>query len=513
MSWAESDTRAIKCLPAAIATINAGLIDVEEVEVLLLKLEWLSEHWICTSDQGLRPIGELSYSSLCAAPAIAFAIAHSNDPTLESWLAALLRTPLAENMTFGRPSFFSRGVAVKYLGHESWPINTNSANLNPSWTRTVECVKAMPAEFWSRLAGHPNKMLQNLHQLTIPEFATRSPSTGQIYRKTLRWLNNCTNEEALLLACHPETSDFALKRIAHRTRLADEVRVCAARNRNATPELLESLSRNRLAYFREAVASHPNTTHEVLVRLAGDRHYLVVLAALAHPRATEAMIRRVLSRVHRSYPDPIDQTIFLVHIACTITSAPKVLMELSKHRHRHVRKSVVNNPSFPASQLKRMAADRSLEVRQAVAWRPKVSRNILSTLAKDPKWQVREAVASNSGTLRRDLDRLSSDTNRSVRRAVAGNERTPKDTLAKLSRESNYFIDVAVASNRSTSLRVLRSLLKSPNRISTVASNPAASATLLTEIACTATYPHIRMHVARNPSTPPDVLRRLARRP
>ncbi len=515
LAWAQSDLQAIKWIQAAVTTANAGLVDAEDIGLLLHQLEDVRERWTWMTDEGSKPIGELCFSSLCAAPAISFAAAHCNDPILDSWLAALLRTPLAENLTYGRLEFNLGGSVTRSLGHERWWIDANSSNSDPSWARTVECIQSMPPELWNRLCVHSNSIFHNLQKLEVPKSARHArqvPADPTIWQ-TRRWIHNLSNEDALLLACNLGTPSQTLRFIANNSSFTDEVRVCAARNRSLGPYPLARMSMTSSKPVREAVASHPNTTREVLLKLSQDRDLDVVLAALAHPRAREAMIRQVLGRLRQLTRDSRYRRYFLMRVAGTVTSAPKILTELSRHRHRYVRSAVLYNPSFPTAHIKRMATDRSLRVRQAVAHRPGVSRNILGVLARDPKWQVREAAAGNPGTLRRGLDLLSHDPVLAVRRAVARNERTPKGTLEALSRDSNHLARREVASNRATAARVLKSLVRRDNLIYEVAGNPAASPELLREIRDKRAYQTLRVRLALNPSTPLDLLHRLAEDP
>lgn len=163
-----------------------------------------------------------------------------------------------------------------------------------------------------------------------------------------------------------------------------------------------------------------------------------------------------------------------------------------------------------AEVLARQATGSSAAARQEAAASHDTPPAILAGLAGDANWHVRRKAAGNAGTPPGALEALAGDPQWHVRFAVAGNPRTPEHRLAGLASDERWEVRRAVASRWPVPAALLETLASDPYREvrCAVASRPAPPQAL--RILAEDPYRQVRREVAANPATPPDVLARLA---
>lgn len=289
-------------------------------------------------------------------------------------------------------------------------------------------------------------------------------------------------------------------------RLSDDERCALAADPTGDPATLAALGRDATTGVRALVAANPASTADLLERLADDETPEVRSAVAAHPHAAPGLLHRLVAD---SEPD--------------------------------VRISVAFNARTMPADRAHLLADARARVRQAALYR----------LIRDSSWETLPNVAVAAGPLESAsferrvlaasdpalpvplLEASADSADEGVRAAVAANPSCPAERLEVLAgAKSSASVLVAAASNPSASPDVLRRLARSKNFHVLVAlgGNPALPEALLPRLLGhrwwavrwgVAGSPHlrhdqfeqlvtdvapIRLRLAANPATPPDVV-------
>ncbi|MCL6526889.1 MAG: hypothetical protein K6T57_08390 [Thermaceae bacterium] len=304
-----------------------------------------------------------------------------------------------------------------------------------------------------------------------------------------------------LAARHPNTLGRDLERLA-----GDEdwrVRQAVAENPRIRSGVLEALATDPDADVRKAVARHPQVSAASLALLAQDEHLevrLLVAARLEAPLEALAWLAgdddeavRQAARANPSLPVGILDAYRRAE-AFDATLDLGFLAELAG-RGLYARALAAQNPATPQALLAQLCQDAEWRVRQAAALNPCLPRESLEGLTSDPDRDVRQAVARHPGAWGGLLARLLADPDEGVRLAALQHPRLDADTLA------HYREQLLVAASRS------RFLL---NRAVALAS-PQLPLFELTKVRHRAAPEWlVRLALARNPKTPPEVLAELA---
>jgi hypothetical protein len=156
-------------------------------------------------------------------------------------------------------------------------------------------------------------------------------------------------------------------------------------------------------------------------------------------------------------------------------------------------------------------------VREAVAENIRTPRDVLARLAKDEDDDVRVKVAANDLTPKSAQLALAYDKQQKVLLALAGNELAAPAALSVLANyrgseeQPDELVRLAVARNGSTPPDVLANLASKEQPLdvrASVAANHSADPSLLAQLSSDP-EPQIRVAVAHNSSRPPEVLARL----
>jgi Leucine rich repeat variant len=172
-----------------------------------------------------------------------------------------------------------------------------------------------------------------------------------------------------------------------------------------------------------------------------------------------------------------------VNIRCTVArnnaTPPTVLSGLAGDEAGAIRKEAAYNRSTPLPVLERLARDHGYHVRSRVARNPSTSSAVVSTLAGDECWQVRRLVALRPDASLETLSRLAEDVEPRVRFEVARHPAITPTMIERLSGDPDPVIG-KILLRRADLSESLRARLASmpgiprPARKESVAKNRAA---------------------------------------
>lgn len=250
----------------------------------------------------------------------------------------------------------------------------------------------------------------------------------------------------LSLFLNPNISEA--RRVTFFTQILDDFGGFIAINPSTSPEILEQLRGTR---FYEGIAKNPNASYEFLLEFSKDSRSDVRNWVAENPNT------------------PLD-------ILLTLTND-----------------GALKNPSFPPLERYRATLEnnRSYERQAAstlIASLPLKTKLSLTQVVEGSELPAKLSIARDLQTPIDILERLAQDPNEDVRYAVAGNRNIPSATLLKLTEDSSSKVRSSAIHhqfNRPTPVEILAKL-----------ANDLDS--------------HIRMNIARNANTPPEVLAQLA---
>jgi hypothetical protein len=222
-------------------------------------------------------------------------------------------------------------------------------------------------------------------------------------------------------------------------------------NRAAPKEILVFLS-DDVGVVRAVVAKNPATPPNTLANLAEDERESVVREVAENPSTPLGVLKKLLKGDY----------------------------------NYDVSSSIARNLACPAEILEQLLGVEGGNTRARALENPNISPAILREYASRPGG--RGGVARNPSFDSELLEQLSTDESSIVRWAVGGNASTPPDVLGRLSEDGSLRVRATALSN-----------VRCPTAaLAKIESNDGG----YTELLC----------VAENPSSPPEVLERLARR-
>ena len=287
-----------------------------------------------------------------------------------------------------------------------------------------------------------------------------------------------------------------------------KVRTKVADHPNTTAESLTVLANDEDTTVRGRVAGNMRTPLPVLEALANDSE-LTVRSAVARSPYTPAVIAVPLLESLAETKDVIVRGLVAEN---THTPLP-VLSKLAKDKVDSVRSQVASNPKTPVPILEKLAQDRNQLVRGAVAGNINTPIPVLDLLATDRNSSIRSEAARNPQLPRYVAEKLAKDKNPLARRRIAENPATPAAVLEMLALDKDESVQDAVASNPHTPAHVLETLLLLPDERDdlwdAIAGNVGTPTSILESLACAAER-RLRLCVARNPSSPVEVLKLLS---
>jgi hypothetical protein len=170
-----------------------------------------------------------------------------------------------------------------------------------------------------------------------------------------------------------------------------------AESPGTSPQVLRLLSEASDSHIRRRVAGNPNTPPDVLESLSRDTDREVQCRVAANPRTPE----RLAETLVREHPYAVSKDPCASALAIGI---------LSEHLDGNVRGYVASNPSTPADVLYALSKDRYESVRISVAAHTSTPVHVLKEWSKRSlSMQLRAAVAGNPSTPPEVLTSLASD--------------------------------------------------------------------------------------------------------
>lgn len=304
---AEADPDRIEWLKMLLAPLNAGMIEVEELQQIDRDLQAIADaDKVCFAD----------VSSNNAA-AVAMACAYWNDPKGAKWLLWALSARLEDNLDPAVGCGEGPGLlAWSYY----YKLDNRGFDRDANWTTQ------MPPAFWRRLTNHPDP---NLRRAVI---ASDPQALG---RDLARLVDEpgISDEVTDMIASNPRTPPAAQLRLvkrSHPSRIAGRI----GQNRRTSRRLLAQLARSPEWMVRDVVAVHRRAPRRALTRLAKDCK--PIRQSTAHnPRTPKRTLRGLAAD-----PEPH------VRIAAASNEAipADVLATLLQDRHERVREHAANNP-------------------------------------------------------------------------------------------------------------------------------------------------------------------------
>lgn len=223
---------------------------------------------------------------------------------------------------------------------------------------------------------------------------------------------------------------------------------------------------------------------------------------------------------------PIDPALVLHYTEARRSTDPDELAAIASSEIALNRRTVAENHAASAATLAGLGTDEDVKVRRAVAGNPNTPMETLDQLADDPDeareltaTKVRWLVATNPRTAEATLARMLGDPDQMVLAAIGRHPRASATTLEHLATTPSpgrQWIDSdvrhAVASNRNTPSLILAGWEHADgNTMAQVAKNPSTPADVLERMSRdTSTGNHTRALAATNPSLPIVALHRLA---
>jgi hypothetical protein len=285
-------------------------------------------------------------------------------------------------------------------------------------------------------------------------------------------------------------------------RRREMMRRAVALDSGMPPELLGRLAAGKDRDVREGVARNAGTRPEVLTRLGGDQHYEVRWGVAENPSTPPELLARLAGDQHPQVREGVAEN----------PGTPlELLFLLARDNNRYVRIRVAKSPNTSRKLLAYLARDWDYYVRLEVVENASVPPKLLGRLAADKDPEVRAGVARNTSTPSELLVRLATDDEITVRKWVAWNKRTPPALLVRLAGDWKYVV-YEVARNASTPSELLARLAKDEDREvrCSVARNAGTPSELLAHLAKDEDR-EVRCGAAGNASTPPELLARLAK--
>ena len=192
--------------------------------------------------------------------------------------------------------------------------------------------------------------------------------------------------------------------------------------------------------------------------------------------------------------------------AASHDTPPAILAELAGDANWHVRRKAASNASTPPGALDALAGDPQWHVRFVIARNPHTPEHRLAVLASDERWEVRRAVASRWPIPTALLEILARDSYREVRCAVASSP-APPQALRILAADTYRQVRREVAANPATPPDVLAQLAADDTEGASVSDDPHLAGTSSLQAAFSERMKEtVRQRVAKNPSTPSEVL-------
>lgn len=291
------------------------------------------------------------------------------------------------------------------------------------------------------------------------------------------------------------------------------VRIALARNDAAPAEALISLAADHEPSIRLAVVVNPNSPADLAVALAEalllsstDEQLLEILSAVTRRddvELPERLLEDALERLSRSrVRDPDMRRI----AAADARTGARTLDRLARSADEFVRSAVAGNSCTPSKTLSLLAADPVSQVREAAAGNEALDIALLIALAYDDEPIVRASAARRPQLGTALLGELLLDDDRSVRLAAFRNPATNKEDREHAEAAWQHAYQAAAPSR--ADLEEMVASRRAEVRMQ-VAFDPRTPPDVLVLLGGERRSAQVRRAVAANPNTPIGTLRSL----
>ena len=168
-------------------------------------------------------------------------------------------------------------------------------------------------------------------------------------------------------------------------------------------------------------------------------------------------MKRYIKTAVRTLSEESDD--FRRELAQRDNTSPRDLAQLAESNNRYIRRDVARNRNLPMEARLKLLKDDDLAYYDAIYYGD-FTPEFLDTLAHDPNnWRFLQAISQHKNTSPKTLAWLVDTVNNDyVLSGVAGNRNTSSETLAKLAGNQNYALRQRVALNPSTPVEILKKL-------------------------------------------------------
>lgn len=313
------------------------------------------------------------------------------------------------------------------------------------------------AEIRHEVASNPNAPVQLLEALAKDEdpflrgSVAANPSTPPHVLEVLGKDENI--DVRCEVAINPNTTVQVLEALAKDKSIGENL-VC---NPITPAHLMATMAKSKHYYVRTEVAANPNTPLHVLEVLAKDKNIDVRCEVAANQKTPEHVLE-ILGKVknievrRRVAANPSTSVYTLEALAkdeyssdmvATNPNAPVHLLEVLANNGGWTRSKIAVNPNTPVHMLEALAKDSDRVVRSAVAYNPNTPVRILETLAKDKNLLVALATqAHRSDKLFRQLRTSSSKEVQSALRSAQGLAPDALESLLEDAQEESEWADL-----------------------------------------------------------------------
>ncbi|MFM9991828.1 MAG: hypothetical protein ACKVOY_10395 [Burkholderiaceae bacterium] len=322
---------------------------------------------------------------------------------------------------------------------------------------------------------------------------------------------------------NPKASKKILEELANDNEAA--VRAAVANNPNTSATVLKALAASETVKVRKSVAENPNTDPLVLEILAKDADASVRVAVAINPRSSTT----VLDGLAKDNAGAVRSS-----VAANANGKESTIGDLALDDEKKVAWCAINNPNIPKSFLLALSKHyKTKEVRLALAAHPRTPIEVLAKLAKDNDWEIRSSVAGNLSLTQPLLASMMCEgENEAVLSALLQNPSSSQELVAALAKiiiggdphSSAWYLAESVSASTSVKLAlqgddVLHFCGKNPNItvlsrrptgvLFALCSDQKVEPSRIAKVAGSTDW-LIRAAVARNTSTPPNMLKKLS---
>ena len=320
-------------------------------------------------------------------------LSKSSDYSVKIGVAENHATPLAVLETLAKDSFESLLISIAYNPSTPEPLKVKLLNslvgkLSTSDLKKVATNPTTPAAVLEKFSQNSEKWLRHA--------IAKNPSMPVPILEVMA--GESDRDIQCAVAENPSTPEPILEFLAKNYN--GLIRYAVAKNPSVPSYMLENFSRDSNKWLRQIVAKNPAMPVPVLETLACDSEHEVKCAVAENPSAPAS----VLETLARDSDAWVRRA-----VAGNPSTAPTVLVKLSRDQDSPVKETAISNPNTPLPALIKQVSSKAVGVREALASQSHRSTEILHSLWKDTHDSVRQAVAACPDLTQAQLDEMLHD--------------------------------------------------------------------------------------------------------